>query len=141
MNDSELFYTVKTNYAICGCYEGIGGKYCKHLCAVQNHLGLELYTCPTLGSSDKKNLAYIATGEQLNQFCMDMDTVQNENEIVNDDTAHRNNNLEIQPTKNVCENTNFTSFKHHLEEGVRTGFSFIVCTLYRDFILGVKKKL
>lgn len=44
----SVVYTVYTDLNICECPAGIGGAFCKHLCAVQVNYGVEISTSPSL---------------------------------------------------------------------------------------------
>ncbi|CAH1106350.1 unnamed protein product [Psylliodes chrysocephalus] len=60
--DKSLMYTVDVNLAMCDCPYGAGGKFCKHLCAVQETCGIVFKNAPLLTASDKKTLAKVSLG-------------------------------------------------------------------------------
>lgn len=61
-SQSNVVYQVYTDIEQCTCYEGIGGNFCKHLCAVQLKYQLQLNHSPNLTTHDKKQLAILAVG-------------------------------------------------------------------------------
>ncbi|KAJ8949573.1 hypothetical protein NQ318_016204 [Aromia moschata] len=63
-SESENFlYTVYTDIACCDCPYGASGRYCKHLCAIENSCGIFFKNSPLLQETDKTLLAKIAVGE------------------------------------------------------------------------------
>lgn len=69
-SDNQLLYTVRidvdTYFGMCDCPSGVGGKFCKHICAVEEtyHV-LSKYNIPKLSSDDRKDLAKLAMGENI----------------------------------------------------------------------------
>ncbi|XP_031327708.1 uncharacterized protein LOC116158967 [Photinus pyralis] len=61
-NDENLFYTVHLDVGFCDCVYGQGGRFCKHLCAIQNKFGKIFPTSPRLTIGDRKLYAEIALG-------------------------------------------------------------------------------
>lgn len=89
--DKQMLYTVNTTFpTFCDCHSGIGGAYCKHICAVELKIGRFLENCPLLSEHDRMNLAYIALGSKVpeNFFCHMM-SIEHSN--INNKTA----NIEI----------------------------------------------
>lgn len=88
--DKNLFYTTYVDIYYCDCISGRGGCFCKHLCAVQQKLGIVLKSAPCLTLDDKKDFAKIALGDDIpTSFFNNMDT---------HDSMHENNENEVPDT-------------------------------------------
>ncbi|KAJ8985439.1 hypothetical protein NQ317_017071 [Molorchus minor] len=73
--DSNLFYTVNAKIAFCDCPSGTGGKFCKHLCAVEQKFGILFKTSPVLSVHDRIQLAKLAVGHSApEEFYKNMDS-------------------------------------------------------------------
>lgn len=94
--DNTLLYTVDTDLSICDCPYGAGGKFCKHICAVQEKYGIIFNTSPRLTTHDKKIFAKLSLGQEVpekffeSMDITDADTLQN---VQNRDIEHNNVNL------------------------------------------------
>lgn len=82
-NDENLFYTVHLDVGFCDCVYGQGGRFCKHLCAIQNKFGKIFPTSPRLTIGDRKLYAEIALGSEApKDFYDDMeDEIGKEDEV------------------------------------------------------------
>ncbi|KAJ8915319.1 hypothetical protein NQ315_014827 [Exocentrus adspersus] len=75
--DNQLLYTVNNvlmNFGMCDCPSGQGGKFCKHICAVEEafHV-IHSYNIPKLAADDRKDLAKQAMGDNVDtKFFEDM---------------------------------------------------------------------
>ncbi|KAJ8969069.1 hypothetical protein NQ314_001971 [Rhamnusium bicolor] len=77
--DSKLFYTINADIAFCDCPSGASGKFCKHLCAIEQKFGVFFKTSPILNTADRVQLAKLAVGHSApDEFYQNMDE-----EIVN----------------------------------------------------------
>ena len=65
-NDRNLLYLVDTEMGLCDCPEGNGGKFCKHLCAVDMYINRVLKKSPVLSANDKALCAQLAWGDSYN---------------------------------------------------------------------------
>lgn len=73
--DQTFFYIAYTDISFCDCVHGQGGRFCKHLCAIQQKMGIVLKSAPTLTLEDKKEFAKIAPGDDIStNFFDSMDT-------------------------------------------------------------------
>ncbi|CAH1110516.1 unnamed protein product [Psylliodes chrysocephalus] len=107
-----FLYTIDAALGICDCPFGIGGKFCKHLCAVQQNFGVLLPNAPILTPSDKKMLAKLALGYDASEYFFEnMDL---------DDSKSRSDNIPINKSP-----------QRNIQKGVDTKV---------DFILETKKK-
>jgi hypothetical protein len=61
-SDPSIVYKVYSDIEKCSCPEGIGGKFCKHMCAVHIKFKVTMAHCPDLTNKDKKDLAVLALG-------------------------------------------------------------------------------
>lgn len=89
--DDTMLYTVYTDLALCDCPSGTSGKFCKHLCAVQEQCKVVLKNTPLLTSNDKRELAELALGASapLNFFdSMDV-TNTDEIEVANEENVNQ----------------------------------------------------
>ncbi|CAH1111410.1 unnamed protein product [Psylliodes chrysocephalus] len=70
---NNLIYNVCTETATCDCPNGQGGRFCKHLCAVELYSSFSLSSAPSLSVEDRKEFARIALGEEIpTEFFEDM---------------------------------------------------------------------
>jgi hypothetical protein len=120
--ESSLVYEVYTDIEQCTCVEGIGGKYCKHLCAIQVKYDLEMSHCPLLSPHDKKQLATLALGSEnidLSFFeSMQSDRQDHtENSLSNIDTNHIivDSNNESQSVEPMLENNEDSNISEALD--------------------------
>lgn len=82
-SDNQLLYTVYTDIAMCDCPFGQGGRFCKHLCAVQEKYGIRIHTAPLLTKDDKQDLAKLALGENIpTEFFKNMDDIHNDSQSI-----------------------------------------------------------
>lgn len=65
-NKPNTFYTVRADVAICDCDAGKCGKFCKHLCSIEQKYGVIFSNSPRLSTHDRLVLAKIATGSDVN---------------------------------------------------------------------------
>lgn len=73
--ESNFFYTVNAKIAFCNCPSGTGGKFCKHLCAVEQKFGILFKTSPILRVYDRIQLAKLAVGHSApEEFYKNMDS-------------------------------------------------------------------
>nr|XP_023019302.1 uncharacterized protein LOC111508109 [Leptinotarsa decemlineata] len=90
VSSDVYIYTVHTDTATCDCPYGQGGKFCKHLCAVENQFDILLKTAPLLSCDDKKDFARIALGEDIQttffEDMMSLDLVDETVTIVSDNS-------------------------------------------------------
>lgn len=71
----HFFYTVHTDIACCDCPFGASGRFCKHLCAIENRCGIFFKNSPLLQETDRALLAKIAVGNDApSKFYSDMCT-------------------------------------------------------------------
>lgn len=69
----NTFYTVRADLAVCDCDAGKCGKFCKHLCSIEQNFGVIFPNSPRLSIQDRMSLARIATGDKINEnFYMNM---------------------------------------------------------------------
>lgn len=61
-DEGNAKYKVLSDLQMCECLAGQGGKFCKHLCAVQE-IYKNISTCPQLSTNDKFLFAKIALGD------------------------------------------------------------------------------
>ena len=89
VSSDEYIYTVHADTATCDCPYGQGGKFCKHLCAVENQFCIIFKSAPLLSCEDKKDFARISLGEdtQTNFFedMMSLDVADEKVTTVGDD--------------------------------------------------------
>ncbi|KAJ8970404.1 hypothetical protein NQ317_017186 [Molorchus minor] len=73
-SDNKLLYTVDMNIGMCDCIAGQGGKFCKHMCAVEENFHLLTTNCsPLLSPNDRRDLAELAVGDNIDgMFFEDM---------------------------------------------------------------------
>ncbi|CAH0392667.1 unnamed protein product [Bemisia tabaci] len=70
-------YEVDIKNELCDCPEGIGGKFCKHLCSVPAKAEIHLRNLPSLNDQDKQDILYLATGNVENiNFYRGLDEIQ-----------------------------------------------------------------
>ncbi|KAJ8938236.1 hypothetical protein NQ314_011565 [Rhamnusium bicolor] len=112
-----FFYTAYVDIALCDCPYGQGGRFCKHLCAVQERFSLVLNTSPLLHSEDRIILAKLALGNEASvDFYMDMDVstiITNSNS----DNSTQNNEQSINIPMNVDEATSVETQQIRFTEG------------------------
>lgn len=58
-------YVVDSEMATCDCISGQGGRFCKHLCAVEQKYQIMMSNSANLTEFDRKTLACLALGEQF----------------------------------------------------------------------------
>lgn len=112
--DEHLLYTVNIQTEQCDCPDGVGGKFCKHLCAVYNS-GVNLLHAPDLNFHDRVELATLALGTGIdNSFFMGMEENVN---IVNDGN-NKNNNEFSKPmeTNNIVDPTSREMLENTLND-------------------------
>ena len=77
--DASLSYTVSLDIGCCECPQGRSGKYCKHLCFLENKLNIAFRTSPKIASGDRKEFAKLALGDLPSEdFYLGLD-IKNEN--------------------------------------------------------------
>lgn len=64
--DKNILYTVDTLIEQCDCPAGVGGTFCKHICAVFNS-GVNLLTTPNLLFQDRVDFAKLALGDDIDE--------------------------------------------------------------------------
>lgn len=80
-------YTVHKKFATCDCLYGRGGKYCKHMCAVEKKFQFQMTTHPVLNVEDKIKCAKVAFGSEIPvEFYSSMDLTENVTSVVAADT-------------------------------------------------------
>ena len=65
--NSNTFYTVRADLAVCDCDAGKCGRFCKHLCSIEQKFGVIFPNSPRLSIHDRMLLANIATGDEVNE--------------------------------------------------------------------------
>lgn len=94
--DQSLIYTVDIDLAMCDCPYGSSGKFCKHLCAVQEKCGIVFKNAPLLTSNDKKMLAKLSLGYDVSEdFFENMDANFKECDIKDDNTNKEESHREL----------------------------------------------
>lgn len=69
----NTFYTVRADAGVCDCEAGKCGKFCKHLCSIEQKFGVIFPNSPRLSVNDRISLARIAMGDDINEnFYMNM---------------------------------------------------------------------
>ncbi|CAG5043457.1 unnamed protein product [Parnassius apollo] len=72
--NSNTFYTVRADLAVCDCDAGKCGRFCKHLCSIEQKFGVIFPNSPRLSIHDRISLARIAMGDEINEnFYMNME--------------------------------------------------------------------
>ncbi|XP_050313182.1 uncharacterized protein LOC126748179 [Anthonomus grandis grandis] len=97
--DQSLIYTVDIDLAMCNCPVcpyGSSGKFCKHLCAVQEKCGIVFKKAPLLTTNDKKTLAKLSLGYDVSEdFFENMDASSKECDIKNNNSNKEESHHEI----------------------------------------------
>lgn len=63
----NTFYTVRADLAVCDCDAGKSGRFCKHICSIEQKFGVIFPNSPRLSIQDRISLARIATGDEINE--------------------------------------------------------------------------
>ncbi|CAG4959588.1 unnamed protein product [Parnassius apollo] len=72
--NSNTFYTVRADLAVCDCDAGKCGRFCKQLCSIKQKFGVIFPNSPRLSIHDRISLARIAMGDEINEnFYMNME--------------------------------------------------------------------
>ncbi|KAJ8932005.1 hypothetical protein NQ314_015051 [Rhamnusium bicolor] len=115
--DKHLFYTTYLGISFCDCISGQGGRFCKHLCAVQQEVGVVLRSAPCLTLDDKKDFAKIARGENISTFFDSMDTnddlYENIEHVVSDTIEFSKSNIPVSKMANLPETENILEDEEH----------------------------
>jgi len=61
-NDPLVSYCVDTSLMLCTCIAGNGGKFCKHLAAIESFFPSSVNVCRTTSSEERFQLAILAVG-------------------------------------------------------------------------------
>lgn len=84
---SNHLYVVNCDMATCDCQFGKGGRYCKHLCAVERKYGIFLTNYLCLPESDRQNFAKLALGDEFSPTFFEDIAYTNVNDIISE-TEH-----------------------------------------------------
>ncbi|XP_050299938.1 uncharacterized protein LOC126738583 [Anthonomus grandis grandis] len=77
--EQSLIYTVDIDLAMSDCPYGSSGKFCKHLCAVQEKCGIVFKNAQLLTTNDKKTLVKLSLGYDVSEdFFENMDASSKE---------------------------------------------------------------
>lgn len=118
-------YTVNVKWQTCDCDYGRGGRYCKHMCAVEVKYNIQLSIRPLLSVEEKTKFAKVALGTSVSvDFLKGMDITD---DIVPDvpDQALFERTTENVQTVVSCVNDSVTSSTQQLQ-CLREEFSRIV---------------
>lgn len=63
--NSGKTYSVDLEVGLCSCFEGAGGKFCKHLLVALQNSNVESSLMLPSTESERRKLFFIATGKQL----------------------------------------------------------------------------
>ncbi|KAJ8928871.1 hypothetical protein NQ314_018506 [Rhamnusium bicolor] len=75
--NENIVYGVHSELNLCECPTGIGGAFCKHLCAVHIQYGTQISTSPALSFEDRIIFAKIALGNDIDEtFFQNMSAVE-----------------------------------------------------------------
>lgn len=135
--DPNLLYTVNAKIAFCDCPSGTGGKFCKHLCAVEQKFGILFKTSPVLTVHDRIQLAKLAVGYSApEEFYKNMDSnvTDLENSVLSSNavTAETSSVAEVELATVVDLQVNAEESKSRFKEEMikmRCEFSRITSTL------------
>lgn len=73
VKEGPQLFIVNSEMAVCDCHFGAGGKFCKHLCAVERKYGAMFKTSLLLNEFDRQNFARLALGDEFSpQFFEDI---------------------------------------------------------------------
>lgn len=84
---SNVVYKVHSELGLCECPAGIGGAFCKHLCAVDMEHNAQITTSPSLVFEDRVTFAKIALGQNISETFFQTMSLEDGNDDANTSTG------------------------------------------------------
>ncbi|KAH9631844.1 hypothetical protein HF086_000668 [Spodoptera exigua] len=127
-------YVVDSEMGTCDCLSGKGGRYCKHVCAVELKFGITITTSLNLTEDCRQDLAKLALGDEYNPYFFQNITLDS-NDVETAEKSQGNSQQQFTLPINEPDNTenNIST-----ESSIQENYMITVDAIESEFIRIIK---